>query len=245
MSDRPLALVTGASRGIGRAIALALAAAGYDLALTAGSDQAQLRAVADEAGRLGAACRTALCDLTDAAAVAGLHEALGVAPERYRALVNNAGYAGRRADLADAELDDIDAILNLNLRGLALMCRAAIPLLAANGGGAIVNLSSQSAQFGGIGLSVYAASKAAVNGLTVSLAREVAAKGVRVNAISPGPVMTEPLLALPADRLEQMQSGLPMGRFCTAEEVAAVAVWLLSNQASYVSGAIVPVHGAR
>jgi NAD(P)-dependent dehydrogenase (short-subunit alcohol dehydrogenase family) len=112
-------------------------------------------------------------------------------------------------------------------------------------GGAIVNLSSQTARFGGDRLAAYAASKAAIDGLTISLAREVAPAGIRVNAVSPGAVLTEPLRALPAEKLESMQAAMPMGRFCEPEEVARTVLWLLSDSASYVSGAIVPVHGAR
>ena len=242
---RPLAVVTGAGRGIGRAIALGLAGAGYDLALVGRADLASLEQAAGEAAALGAACSTVLCDISDEEPVDGLFATLGPDLPRLAALVNNAGVAGPRSRLDELSMADVDEVLAVNVRGAILMCRAAIRAMRARGGGAIVNITSQTAEFGGDRLSVYGASKAALNGLTVSLAREAAGFGVRVNAISPGPVLTEPLLALPPGRLEEMKAGLPMGRFCTAEEVAAVAVWLLSGQASYVSGAIVPVHGAR
>lgn len=245
MAERPLALVTGASRGIGRAIALALADAGYDLWLVGRSDLEALEAVAEKVKARTAACRTSLCDVSDAAAVERLYADIGRSAGRFAALVNNAGVSGPRCDLADLDPEAIDEVLGANVKGVLLMCRGAVRLMTARGGGAIVNLSSQTAQFGGNGLTAYAASKAAVNGLTVSLAREVAGRGVRVNALSPGPVLTEPLVALPPERLEQIQASLPMGRFCTVDEVAAAVVWLLSDQASYVSGAIVPVHGAR
>ena len=238
-------MVTGASRGIGRAIALALAKAGHDLVLVAHTDRAGLEDAAREVRALGASCRAPLCDVASEADVAELFGALGPDAGRLSGLVNNAGYAGERSTLAEMAMSDVDQVLGVNVRGAVLMCRAAIPLLRARRSGAIVNLSSQVAQFGGNGLSVYAASKAALNGLTVSLARELAPDGIRVNAVSPGPVLTDPLKALPAERLEEMRRGLPMGRFCTPEDVAAAVVWLLSDQAGYVSGAIVPVHGAR
>jgi NAD(P)-dependent dehydrogenase (short-subunit alcohol dehydrogenase family) len=239
--DRPLTLVTGAARGIGRAIAIALAEAGHDLVLV---DRDGTEAIANDARARAAECVERRCDITDEAAVAALFEGLGPLRSRLSGLVNNAGFTGERMTLADAPAALIDQVFAVNVRGLMLMCRAAIPLMQVRGGGAIVNLSSQSATFGGAGLTPYAASKAAVNGLTVSLAREIA-PAIRVNAISPGPVLTEPLRALPPERLAEMERSLPMGRFLLAQEVAAVAVWLLSDAASYVSGAIVPVHGAR
>lgn len=237
---KPLCIVTGAGRGIGRAIALALADAGWDLALVDRDSLEETRALAEARG---AACSAAKLDVTDEADVAAFYPKLDAA--RVRGLVNNAGYTGDRVALADAPMDMIDQVLAVNVRGVMLMCRGAIPVMQARGGGAIVNISSQSASFGGNGLTPYAASKAAVNGLTISLARETAPAKIRVNAVSPGPVLTEPLKALPAEKLKEMEASLPMGRFLTAEEVAASVVWLLSDVASYVSGAILPVHGAR
>jgi NAD(P)-dependent dehydrogenase (short-subunit alcohol dehydrogenase family) len=242
LSDRPLTLVTGASRGIGLAVACALADTGHDLVLVSRTDAARLDAAAEAMRARGAACDGHLCDISDADAVQALFGRID--GERLSGVVNNAGAPGARARLQDLPIEELDRVLAVNVRGTILVCRAAMATMAGSGG-SIVNLSSQTAQFGGDGLSVYAAAKAAVNGLTVSLAREAAPMGVRVNAVSPGPVLTEPLRAVAAARLEQMQSSLPMGRFCTAEEVADVVVWLLSPKASYVSGAIIPIHGAR
>jgi len=245
MSIRPFSIVTGASRGIGRAAALALARAGHDLLLTCREDRTRLEETIRNAQAAGAACRGRVADVANEAEVADLFGELGEDSRRLAGLVNNAGYAGDRGKLTELPMEMIDRILAVNLRGAILMCRGAIPPMAARGAGAIVNLSSQSAVHGGTDLSVYAATKAALNGLTISLAREVAPQGIRVNAVSPGPVLTDPVQALPPERLKQMRASLPMGRFCREDEVADVVVWLLSAQASYVSGAIVPVHGAR
>ncbi len=245
MTPRPLAWVTGASRGVGRAIALALADAGYDLILSARAPSDGLDETLRLATARGAAGRTVTFDLADAAGIDAAVRGLGSDRTRFAVLVNNAANAGERTPLADARLEMIDAVLDANLRGALLMCRAALPLLEARGGGSIVNISAQAASFGGRGLAVYSASKAALNGLTVALAREAAPLKVRINAVSPGPVLTDAILTLPEARRDEMQAELPLGRFCEPDEVAKVVAWLVSDQASYVSGAIVPVHGAR
>jgi NAD(P)-dependent dehydrogenase (short-subunit alcohol dehydrogenase family) len=246
--SRRFTLVTGASRGLGEATALEAARQGHDLALAAQSRAERLDEVRRAAVALGSPhVSVHLCDVGDAAAVAGLFRDTGThAP--LTGLVNCAGYAGERFALAEAPLDMIDRVLVVNLRGTILCCREAVAQmsrLSGGIGGGIVNLSSQTARFGGDRLAAYAAAKAGIEGFTISLAREVAAAGIRVNAVSPGAVLTEPLRALPPEKLESMIAAMPMGRFCEPEEVARAVLWLLSDSASYVSGAIVPVHGAR
>lgn len=241
---RPLTLVTGASRGIGAAIAIECASRGHDLVLVSRHGGQALEEVCTAARQHGSSVLGLTGDVSIAADVDSIYSAIDGLDRPLTGLVNNAAVTGERAPLSEIDLGEIDRVLDTNVKGLLLMCRAAIPRLAQSGG-VIVNLSSQSAVFGGNGLSTYAASKAAVNGLTVSLAREVAGNGIRVVAVSPGPVMTEPLLALSSERLSAMEASLPFGRFCTVEEVARVVSWLMSVDASYISGAIVPVHGAR
>jgi NAD(P)-dependent dehydrogenase (short-subunit alcohol dehydrogenase family) len=238
----PLTIVTGASRGIGRAIALTLARLGHSLVLVSRTAGASLDDVVEASRAAGAPHAVGrACDVADAAAVDDLFVA--VAREGVpTGLVNCAGQVDRAA-LADMSVEVIDRILAVNLRGTLLCCRAAVR--AMREGGAIVNVSSQSARFGGDRLAAYAAAKAGIEGLTISLAREVAPARIRVNAVSPGPVLPEPLQALPAEKLAAMQASLPMGRFCAPEEVANTVAWLLSDAASYVSGTVVPVHGAR
>jgi NAD(P)-dependent dehydrogenase (short-subunit alcohol dehydrogenase family) len=190
-----------------------------------------------------------LCDLTSQNAITDLFRFASKDGRRLTGLVNCAGFTGERRALADTTAEAIDQVLAVNLRATILCCQQAIPQMSrptGGSGGAIVNLSSQSAIFGGDRLAVYSASKAAINGFTVSLARELAPSGIRVNAVSPGPVLTDSVRAdLPHDKLHAMATSLPMGRFCEPEEVGRTVLWLLSDAASYVSGAIVPVHGAR
>jgi len=243
-NPRPLTLVTGASRGIGAAIASVLAARGLDLVLVCRSNIDALDPIAEKARDAGATVHAMRADVGDPASVEALFADIKALKRPLSGLVNNAAYTGQRMPLADLPLSEMDRVLDTNVKGVLLMCRAAMPLLRETGG-VIVNLTSQSAIFGGNGLTTYAASKAAVNGITVSLAREVAGDGIRVIAISPGPVKTEPLLVLSPERLEEMEKSLPMGRFCTVEDVARSVAWMMSQDAAYVSGAILPVHGAR
>jgi len=240
---RPLTLITGASRGIGAEITRQAAKQGHDLILVARSLSPALSAVAAEATAAGSQVRVLPCDLADPSAILALFDQLNDLDRPLTGLVNNAVHVGTRGPLVEMDLEDLDRVLATNVRAPLLMCRGALARMGH--GGTIINLSSQSAQFGGNGLSAYAASKAAINGLTISLAREVAGRGIRVVGVSPGPVKTEPLLSLPPERLAAMERDLPMGRFCTAAEIAQTVLWLMSVEASYISGVILPVHGAR
>lgn len=242
---KPLAIVTGASRGLGAAIAASLANAGYDLALISQRDGEAAHKVASEARSLGADTTLHFGDISNEATVKKMFDEAESRGQELAALVNNAGVTGERCDLAELPIEAFDRVFAVNVRGAVLCCQHATPLMARAGGGAIVNVSSQSGTYGGAGLTAYAASKAALNGLTISLAREVAPLNIRVSAVSPGPVLTEPLRALSADKLEQMRRTLPLGRFCTPEEVGETVCWLLSAKASYISGAVIPVHGGR
>ena len=178
------AIVTGAGNGLGRAIATALAEAGASLVLV-GRDAAKLESVAQEIQGLGAAVSTLPVDLTDAAAV---EAAIGSVEDDVSILVNNAGVAGPIAPLTQIAPDDWDAVFAANVRSMYLMCRAVLPGMIAQGRGDIVNISSVAAKRPLAGRTPYGASKAAVLGLTTTLAAEVATAGVMVNAVSPGPV---------------------------------------------------------
>ena len=233
-------VVTGAGRGIGRGIALALAAEGAAVAVVARTRE-QCDAVADEMGERGLAVPA---DVTDSAACEAVVTEVADQLGRMSVLVNAAGISPVRQR---AELHDVDAwrrILDVNLTGAFLMSRAAAPALL-DGGGAVVMVSSVTGAVSSPRLAAYGASKAGLTQLTRTLAREWADRGVRVNAVSPGYVeteMTEGMLAVERLRAEVV-GATPLGRIGRIEEIIAPALFLASDEASYITGAELLVDG--
>ncbi|MEO6269652.1 MAG: SDR family oxidoreductase [Lautropia sp.] len=244
-------VVTGGSRGIGAATARLAARHGYDVCVSYVRDQAAAEAVVADirsVGRRGLAVRADLgCEHDIVDLFRKTDRELGVAC----ALVNNAGGSfGVRRRVAEMQWDAVNKVLSVNLTGVIISCREAIRRMSSEHGGrggAIVNGSSVSARLGAPNLWMdYAAAKGGVDAFTVGLAIEVAAEGIRVNAVRPGLIATELHAAsgMP-DRAERAGKQMPMKRAGTAEEVADAIIWLTSPGASYVSGAIVDVAGAR
>jgi 3-oxoacyl-[acyl-carrier protein] reductase len=241
------ALITGASRGIGRAIALRFAQEGCDLAINYvaedGRDNAaEAAAVAREAEALG---RQAVCleaDVTDLAAVQTMVAEAVAALDKLDILVNNAGITRDRT-LRKLGPDDWDAVLRVNLTGAYNCCQAVLPHLLEQGGGRIVSMASVVGLMGNFGQCNYAASKAGLIGFSKSLAREVARKGITVNCLAPGFIDTEMTQAIPEDVKPQIIAQIPMGRMGTAEDVANAALFLVSAEASYITGHVISVNG--
>lgn len=252
MSERGRVLVvTGGSRGIGAATARLAAKAGWDVAVNYARDKAAAdRVVADvqAAGRRAAAIQG---DMAVEGDVLALFETAAALLGRIGGVMNNAGVVGSPAGrLADASADMIARVIELNVTGALLVAReAARRLSTARGGhgGSIVNVSSIAATLGAPNEYVwYAASKGAVDAMTAGLSKELAGEGVRVNAVSPGLIETDiHASGGQPDRLARLGPQVPMGRSGTAEEVAEAVVWLLSDAASYVTGANVRVGGGR
>jgi NAD(P)-dependent dehydrogenase (short-subunit alcohol dehydrogenase family) len=244
------AIVTGASRGIGAATARLLASRGFAVLVNYVND-------ADAAERVVAGIRTAggtalafRADVAKEAEVVAMFDAASRHLGYVAALVSNAGVTGGFSRLEDVSAASVEQMLAVNVLGAILCAREAVRHMSPrrNGrGGAIVNVGSLAARIGGAGEWVhYAASKAAVHTLTIGLAREVAADGIRVNCLAPGLVETELHAANgQPDRLERLRPGIPLGRPGTAEEVAAGIAWLLSDESSYVTGAILEMGGGR
>lgn len=250
MNDHPYAIVTGASRGIGAAIALLLAADGYDIVVNYASDEAAARTVVARTAQLGVRALPIRADVSREDQVLNMFVAADRELGRLAALVNNAAITGGIAKVADIDAEAISRMLAINVTGSVLCSREAVRRMSTrNGGrgGVIVNISSLAARTGGAGEWVpYAASKGAINSLTVGLAREVAAEGIRVNAVSPGLIETDLHANNGApDRVARMAPSIPMQRGGTPEEVAEAVRWLVSPAASYVTGTILEVGGGR
>ena len=246
LTDRS-ALVTGASRGLGKAIALRLAQAGCDIAVNyvpdAGRDNAaEAAAVADQVGRLGRECICVEADVTDFAAVAETVERVIATLGKLDILVNNAGITRDRT-LKKLAKQDWDEVIAVNLTGAFHCCHAVIEHMRGREYGRIISISSVVGQTGNIGQTNYAASKAGLIGFTKSLAREVAHRGITVNAIAPGFIVTEMTQALPDDIREGITRSIPMGHLGQPEDVANAALFLASEEASYITGQVLSVNG--
>lgn len=239
------AIVTGASRGIGAAIARAFHAAGARVALVA-RDAEALDRLAEDLGRAEGLALALPTDVADAKAV---EEAVARALEEFSRLdfaCNNAAGGGHPpTPLAEVPVEAFDSGIAVGARGVFLSMRAEIPAIADSGGGAIVNMSSTAGLEGVGGLASYVAAKHAVEGLTKVAALDHAADGVRVNAIAPGPILTDNLERAGQAAQEAAARAMPLGRVGRPEEVAAAVLWLCSEQAAFITGTTLTIDGGK
>jgi NAD(P)-dependent dehydrogenase (short-subunit alcohol dehydrogenase family) len=240
------AIVTGAGRGIGRAIALALAQAGADVAV-ASRTPSELEEVAAEIRSLGRRAIVAPTDVTDRLAVEALVDRTVAGLGRLDVMVNNAGIAPFTTPFLDTPPEGFDACFRANVDAIVHGARAAGRVLLAQGSGCVLNLASIDGFMAEVGLAYYNAAKAAVVSLTRTLALEWAAGGVRVNAIAPGWIDTPMNAPEKADPQAEARilAQIPMGRWGRPEEIAAAAVFLCSDAASFITGEVLVVDGGQ
>ncbi len=236
-----VAVVTGGSRGIGRAVATVLAREGAVITLCA-RDRVLLEKVAAELESSGAQALAVQADVTRASEV---EQMIGACVERFGQvdiLVNNAGIT-RDNLLLRMKDEEWDAVLSTNLKGVFHCTRAVLRPMIKQRRGRIINLTSVVAVMGNLGQANYVAAKAGIIGLTKATAREVASRGITVNAVAPGFIETDMTHALGPELQEQMRSQIPLGRFGRPEDVAELVVFLASDQAAYITGQVIHLNG--
>ena len=235
-----VALVTGASRGIGRAIALRLAAQGA--VVIAGARGTNAQPVADEIVAAGGRATAHAIDITDAQSVESVVAATLAAHQRVDILVNNAGITKDQLMLR-MKRDDWDAVLNTNLTGAYTCVQAVLKTMVKQRSGRIISISSVVGQAGNAGQVNYAASKAGLIGMTKALALEVASRGITVNAVAPGLVETDMTKGISEGAHEEWAAKIPLKRLGTPDDIASAVAFLASDEASYITGQVLAVNG--
>lgn len=248
--SRPVVIITGGSRGIGAATAILAAERGYDVAVNYARD-------VEAAARVVSACRDAGAravairgDMAIESDIVSLFDKAAADLGPVEHVVNNAGITGTTSQLADASVADIRATIDINVTGAILVAREAVRRMAISRGGkggSIVNISSVAATLGSANIYVwYAASKGAIDTLTLGLSQEVVREGIRVNGVQPGIIDTEihASSGMP-NRIREVSAALPMKRACTADEVAKAILFLMSDESSYTTGATLRIGGGR
>jgi 2-dehydro-3-deoxy-L-rhamnonate dehydrogenase (NAD+) len=234
------AIITGGASGLGRAVAKRLVAEGGKVALW----DVNADALAEAAAEVGAS-HTAQVDVSDAEAVANAAAASAQALGRVDILVCSAGITGATAPVHEYPIDSWQRVVDINLNGLFYCCRAVVPHMLANDYGRIVNVASVAGKEGNPNASAYSASKAAVIGLTKSLGKELAGKGIIANALTPATFESPILDQLPASQVDYMRSKIPMGRLGEAEESAAMILFMASEECSFTTASTFDTSGGR
>lgn len=236
------AIVTGGSRGIGRAVSLLLAREGANVAIVYAGNTAAAEETKQQAEALGAAAAVFQCDVADEQAVTDMVKAVKTQFGSVDILVNNAGIT-RDGLLIRMKEADWQAVLDTNLTGVYHCTKAVSKLMMKQRHGAVINLSSVVGETGNAGQANYAAAKAGIIGFTKAVAKELASRNIRVNAVAPGYVETDMTAGLPDSAKEDMLRSIPLGRPATADDVAQAVLFLASDQACYITGQVLNVDG--
>ena len=242
MAEGKIALVTGAAKGIGRAIALALAAEKVTVVVNYNGSKERAEAVVEEIKALGADGYAYQCNVADTEATRLMVKEIFDRYGRLDILVNNAGITRDNLIMKMSE-EDFDAVIAANLKGCFNTIKAVSRQMLKQRAGRIINITSVSVILGNVGQANYAASKAGIIGLTKTMAREFASRGITVNAIAPGFVDTDMTQVLPEQIKEKVTAQIPLGRFGKPEDIANMAAYLASEKAGYITGQIISVDG--
>ena len=242
MLDGKIAVVTGASRGIGKAIALKLASLGASVAVNYNGSEERALQVKAEIEEQGTKASVYQCDVSDFESCETFIQDVIKEYGRIDILVNNAGIT-RDGLIMKMSEEDFDAVIETNLKGCFNTIRHLSRQMLKQRSGKIINISSVSGVLGNVGQANYAASKAGIIGLTKTMARELASRGITVNAIAPGFVNTEMTEVLPDSIKENAVAQIPLGRFGEVEDIAEMAAFLASDKANYITGQVIHVDG--
>jgi 3-oxoacyl-[acyl-carrier protein] reductase len=242
MSQRKTVLVTGGSRGIGAAVAIRLARDGFDVGFCYRSDRAAATAVAAAVGQRGVSCFHDACDVADFDAVTTFVEKAETELGPAHALVNSAGIV-RDNPMVLMPVRDWSAVIDTNLTGTFNFCKATVFGLMKRKSGVIVNMSSIAGVYGNASQTNYSAAKSGVIGMSKALAKEVARNGIRVNVVAPGFIETDMTASLTDKAREQALKTIPMRRFGTADSIAEITSFLVSDRADYITGQTIQVDG--
>ena len=243
MLTEKIALVTGASRGIGREIAKTLAGLGATVIINYNGSEASANAVLEEITRAGGSGACYQCNVADHDKVKEMITWIVKTYKRLDIVVNNAGITKDTLMMGMSEAD-FDSVININLKGTFNCIKHAVRPMLKQRSGRIVNISSVVGRAGNAGQANYAASKAGVIGLTMSAAKELGSRGITVNAVAPGVTRTDMVAALPEELIAPIAAGIPLGRVAEPEDIANAFLFLASDMASYITGAVLPVDGA-
>jgi NAD(P)-dependent dehydrogenase (short-subunit alcohol dehydrogenase family) len=239
-----VAIVAGAGRGIGAAAARALSGAGATVVVAARTSS-EIETLEGEIKKSGGTALAIPTDVTVERQVADLVNRTVATFGRLDVAFNNAGAGHRPRPLAEFDLADFEQTISTNLVGMFLAMKYEIPAMLAAGGGAIVNMSSTAGLQGAPGMGPYSAAKHGVIGLTKSAALDYGRSSIRINAIAPGPIVNERMAQLPEEARQHIARSVPLGRLGDVDQVAAAVVWLCSDDASFVHGAVLAIDGGR
>lgn len=240
--DAKVALVTGASRGIGKACAIALAKAGYKVAVNYASNDAAAQATVAEIEAVGSEAIAIKADTSDLKAVQDMMRTVVKTYGKIDVLVNNAGICMDELVLM-MNADTIDKCLDINIKGYLYCAQQAALKMFSKKKGCIINVSSVSSVFANEGQTVYSSTKGAVNAMTMTMAKELAPRGIRVNAVAPGFIATDMVDQIPEEIQEKNKAKIPVGRYGTPEEVADVVAMLASDACAYITGQVIVIDG--